>query len=260
MAEVRPRSTPPVKHFDETLRASKYSNRLTRDEYALMSRKPSTRFPRETYSDAQWEAEAWAFEDEDHTRFSDEFCTDRREAALENFDLNMAFFTQLSGRNFLEALTEMLGKQKNLRPVADLPAFDGVEGIYVMVLDRYKQAYIGQAWDIRARIKRHWSGTKQFDRLIFGDKETSVLSIDSFRALDTTRIFAAKTTRGLQLEERMVNAFPPDFLLNRVPGGTRIMGERFLPWEVKRRQLVATETAEATPDQVHPHTSGRGAE
>ena len=62
-----------------------------------------------------------------------------------------------------------------------------------MVLDLYKQAYTGQAADIRMRIKRHWSGTKQFERLIFGTKESSVLSIDSFRALDTTRIFAAKT-------------------------------------------------------------------
>jgi hypothetical protein len=115
---------------------------------------------------------------------------------------------------------------------------DGAEGVYVMVLDRYKQAYIGQAWDIRARIKRHCGGTKQFDRLIFGDINTSVLSIDSFRARDTTRIFAAKTTRGLKMEERLVSAFPPDFLLNRVPGGDRITGARFLHSEVKRRQLV----------------------
>jgi hypothetical protein len=233
-----PRRTPARKHFGETLRAGKYTHRLTRDEYALVNKTPSTRRPREEYSDAQWAAEAWAFEDEDHTRFSDEYCADQRAAALENFDLNMAFFAQLSGRAFLAAMTTMLDKHKNLRPVTDLAAFNGIEGIYVMVLDRYKQAYIGQAEDIRDRIKRHWNRTKQFDRLIFGDKETSVLSVDSFRALDTTRIFAAKTTRGLELEERMIKSFPPDFLLNRVPGGERITGDRFLPWEVKRRQLV----------------------
>jgi hypothetical protein len=153
----------------------------------------------------------------------------------------MVFFIQLSGRAFLEAVNEMLDKHKNLRAVTDLAAFDGVEGTYVMALDRYKQAYIGQAEDIRDRIKRHWSRTKQFDRLIFGDKGTSVLSIDSFRALDTTRIFAAKTTRGLELEGKLVKSFPPDFLLNRVPGGDRIMGGRFLPSEVKRRQLMPTE-------------------
>jgi hypothetical protein len=227
-----------VEHLGETLRASKYSFRLVRDEYALVNRKPSTRLPRALYSDALWAAQDWAFEDEDRTRFSDEYCNDQRTAALENFDLNMAFFAQLSGREFLEALDEMLRKHKNLRPVANLTTMDAVVGVYVMVLDRYKQVYIGQAWDIRARIKRHWAGTKQFDRLIFGDINTSVLSIDSFRARDTTRIFAARTARGLQMEERLVNTFPPDFSLNRAPGGERVMGARFLHSEVKRRHLV----------------------
>lgn len=242
MEEVRPRTTPPPKHFGETLRASKYGHRLTRDQYALANKKPSTRFPREMYTDAHWAAEAWAFEDEDHTVLSDEYCTLQREAALANFDLNMAFFAQLSPEHFEEALTEMLRKHKYLRPVADLVTMDDEMGIYVMVLDGYKQAYIGQAWDIRKRIKRHWNGTKQFDRLIFGDKDTSVLSVDSFRALDTTRVFAAKTIRGEELEQRLVNTFPPDFLLNRVPGGTRFMGSRFLPSEVKRRELVPADS------------------
>jgi hypothetical protein len=229
----------PVKHFGETLRASKYSHRLKRDEYAQPNKLNSTRLPREFFTDEQWAAQDWMYEDEDHLVYSDEFCELQREAALENFDLNKAFFRQLSARDFVDALNGLLAKHKNLKPVPELPAWDGVEGVYVMVLDFDKQAYIGQASDIRARIKRHWSGTKQFDRLIFGARESSVLSIASFRALDTTRIFAARTTRGLQLEERLVKAVPPDFLLNRVPGGDRLMGGLFLLWEVKQRQLVA---------------------
>lgn len=179
------------------------------------------------------------YEDDEHRVYSNEYCAQHREDALENFDLNKAFFRQLSGKDFLGALNGMLETHQSLKPVTDLSAWDGVEGVYVLVLNFYKQAYIGQAYDIRARIRRHWSGTHKFDRLIFGTKETSVLSIKSFRALDTTRIFAAKTTRGLQLEERLVKAVPPDFLLNRVPGGDRPMGGRFLPWEVKQRQLLA---------------------
>lgn len=244
------RRTPARKHFGETLRASKYSHRLTRDEYALVNKRNSTRPPREYCTDAEWEADAWAFEDEDHTLLTDEYCAMHREAALENFDLNMAFFKQLSGKDFLEAMAGMLATHKNLRPLTDLAAFDGVEGIYVMVLDRHKQAYIGQATDIRKRIKRHWSGTKQFDRLIFGTKESSVLSIDSFRALDTTRIFAAKTTRGLDLERQIVRDFPLDFLLNRVPGGDRMMGDRFLPWEIKRRQLLPADPVTLHSEKV----------
>jgi hypothetical protein len=241
-------ANPRLKHFGETLRASKYSHRLIRDEYALPNKKNSTWVPPETYTEEQWAARSWMYEDEGHRIHSDEFCSRQHEAALENFDLNMIFFRQLSGKGFLESLTGMLTKHKNLKPVTELTAFDGVEGAYVMVLDRYKQAYIGQAWDIRARIKRHWSGTKQFDRLIFPDKETSVLSIDSFRALDTTRIFAAKTGRGLELEQRLVSTFPPDFLLNRVPGGDRIAGDRFLPSEIKRRALVPKVSDEVGTD------------
>lgn len=238
-------SRAPVKHFGETLRASKYGNRLTREHYALVNKKPSTRSARETYSNERWAALAWRYEDDNHTALSEEYCTQQREEALENCDLNMAFFAKLSGREFLEALNGMLRRHQYLRPVTDLTTLDDEMGIYVMVLDRYKQAYIGQAGDIRDRIKRHWSRNLPFDRLLFPDKETSVLSIDCFRALDTTRIFAAKTIRGEELEQRLVNTFPPDLLLNRVPGGERIMGDRFLPSEIKRRALVPAKATES---------------
>ena len=49
--------------------------------------------------------------------------------------------------------------------------------------------YIGISNDIKKRILTHWGSKKDFDRLLFGKKENSVLSIDSFGALDTTRIF-----------------------------------------------------------------------
>ncbi|MCP1415430.1 GIY-YIG nuclease family protein [Paenarthrobacter sp. A20] len=242
--------TPPRKHFGETLRTSRYGHRLIRDEYALVNKRRSTRLPRELYTDAAWEDEAWAFEDEDHIFFSDEYCAMQRKAALENFDLNMDFFKQLSGKAFMDVVSRTSSANKNLGVVTNLSDFSGVEGIYVMVLDRYKQIYVGYTGDIRARIKRHWSGTKQFDRLIFGNKDSSVLSIDSFRALDTTRIFAAKTTRGFEQEGRLVSALPPDFLLNRVPGGERIMGARFFPWEIKQRLLKPVRPEEPHPEDV----------
>lgn len=248
MVQQRQAARLPVHHFGERLRASKYGYRLVRDQYAVPNKTNSTWEPRELRGDALWAAHAWMYEDEDHRIYSDEFCDLQREAALENFDLNMAFFRQLSGRDFLEALNSFVGSYSRLQPVTELAALDGVEGVYVMVLDRYKQVYIGQASDMRLRIKRHWAGTKQFDRLIFPDKETSVLSIDSFRALDTTRVFAVKTRRGLDLEDDMVETFPPDYLLNRVSGGRREMGSRFLLTEIKHRQL----TPEAQISRVPP--------
>ncbi|MHA7289554.1 GIY-YIG nuclease family protein [Arthrobacter sp. MDT3-24] len=245
-----PQPAPAVEHFGERLRQSKYGHRLTREMYAVPNKKPSAVRPREDVGEAFWASQAWAYEDEAHTILSDEFCSQQHDNALENFDLNMAFFAQIPADAFEDALTELLVKNKSLREVTDLKTLDWEEGAYVMVLDGYRQAYIGQAVDMRARIRRHWTTSKQFDRLLWGHKHESVLSVDSFRALDTTRIFAAKTIDADRLERRLVKNFPPDFLLNRIEGGvlTAVRGT-FIATEIKRRQLV-------TDPGVAPDVSG----
>jgi hypothetical protein len=91
-----------------------------------------------------------------------------------------------------------------------------------MVLDGFKQIYVGMTrakGGIRERIRKHWSTSKQFDRLIYGDVYTSVISIDSFRALDTTRILAMKTNRPEAIERKIVASVTGEFLLNRTGGG-----------------------------------------
>jgi hypothetical protein len=63
---------------------------------------------------------------------------------------------------------------------------------------------------------------KEFSRLIFGDVENSILSIDVFGALDTTRIFAREYRWSLDLdavERKLVEKFDSKFRLNRVAGG-----------------------------------------
>ncbi|WP_157372509.1 hypothetical protein [Arthrobacter sp. Soil736] len=50
---ARTAATPPVKHFGETLRASKHSFRLIRDEYALPNKTNSTWAPPEMYTEEQ---------------------------------------------------------------------------------------------------------------------------------------------------------------------------------------------------------------
>lgn len=238
-----PASPPPtavVEHFGELVRAGKYGYRLSRETYAVPNKTSSTRVPKDMVSDELWAELDWAYEDAEHTRLSDAFCERQREDALENFDLNMAYFAKIPREDFEEALATTLMKLKQLRPVTDLRTLDGAEGLYVMVLDAYQQAYVGQSLDIRARIKRHWTGTKQFDRLLWGHKHESVLSIDSFRALDTTRIFAAKTTRADAMETSIVRTFPGDYLLNRIGGG-KVTGLRLrlIEAEIKRRNLSA---------------------
>ena len=51
-----------------------------------------------------------------------------------------------------------------------------------MVLDDYKQVYIGIANNIKKRVMNHRSAKKEFGKLIFGSKDNSGLSIDSFKS------------------------------------------------------------------------------
>lgn len=244
----------PVIHFGERVLHGKYGFKLTRENYAIPSKKPSFYWPRK----GEISAELWAehdalFEDAEHTIYSDKFVSEKLEHALLNYDLNIEFFDQIPAEQFDAALDEMLAAHPELEPVHDLKAFDGVAGLYVLVLDGYRQAYIGQASDIRKRIKNHWAGVKQFDRLLWGPTEASVLSIDSFRSLDTTRIYASRTSRRDQLEIELVNSFSPDFLLNRTAGGVPTNGLRalFLLAAAKRRVLVApTDTDTAHPASI----------
>ncbi|CAI3798207.1 hypothetical protein [Pseudarthrobacter sp. MM222] len=65
------------------------------------------------------------------------------------------------------------------------------------------------------------------------------MSIDSFRALDTTRIFASRTINYNDLESKLVRTFPPDYLLNRIGGGAVTgMHGMFISAEMNRRKLT----------------------
>ena len=74
---------------------------------------------------------------------------------------------------------------------------------------------------------QHWSAKKEFDRLIYGSVDSSVLSIDSFGALDTTRIFYKKVqiSRIHEQEEKIVDSFEPSYSLNRIYGGLNEHGD-----------------------------------
>jgi len=178
----------------------------------------------------------WMYEDEAMSILTDEWCGWHREACLENFDLNMAFFSRLDPVKFDAAIDAFLRRAKGFRDVTNLPDYRDVPGYYLMVLDGYKQCYLGTADDIYRRIRQHWSATKKFDKLIFGSVETSRLSIDSFGPLDTTRIFAQSTRQTYELENKYISQIPDQYLLNRTAGGnTDLLGALA---QRKTRELV----------------------
>ena len=157
----------------------------------------------------------------DTQTYTDEYVNKHYEDCMYNFDLNMNYFESLNQKEYDESLKKFI-KSNKLKEIEDLNKCDKLTGIYVMVLDEYKQVYIGVSDNIKHRIMTHWSTKKEFDRMIFGKKDKSILSIDSFGALDTTRIFvkSVKSIRDLyNEEERIIASFESKYRLNRVAGG-----------------------------------------
>ena len=185
-------------HFGANLRNKNGRLYLTRDNYITVNTKSSL---------------------SPNVIYDDDFCQEHSENCLKNYDINMEYFHSLDFSDFDQKLVEFLQKFNEFKEIKDLREVDGESGYYIMVLDKYCQVYIGTSKDIKRRIMSHWSKTKQFDRLIFGTIENSILSVDSFRALDTTRIFVAMSDDIYSTENTYIDSFDRKYILNRTAGG-----------------------------------------
>lgn len=153
--------------------------------------------------------------------YNKEWCDKQLANVKENLRLNLKYFESLNKDDFENAINKTLSAMPEFMEVKDLKPFMEQHGYYIMVLDEYKQIYVGNSDKIGERIKQHWTKKKPFDRLIFPSNAvtTSCLSIDAFRALDTTRIYVYPTRRTYVKEDKIIKSFPPEYLLNRVNGG-----------------------------------------
>ena len=150
---------------------------------------------------------------------TEDFIEEQRKRIEYNYDLNMKYFNSLEFDKFNKYLETFIKKKKFIE-VTDLSKYKGISGVYIMVLDKYKQVYIGISESgIEERIRIHWNTKKKSDRLIFGQAFNSVLSIDSFGALDTTRIFVKTDDDLYYCENKYVDEFEEMYLLNRTIGG-----------------------------------------
>ena len=202
-----------MEHFCIKLVSRGKSFKLTRDEFALINTKPSLPYFTSL-------AACGAYADEGGSAYSECWCTKYREMCLRNYDLNIKYFATLDKDAFNFALTSFLSRYHQFKEVFNLNEFSSVEGFYIMILDEYKQAYIGKSKDIKKRILKHWSDTKPFDRTLcpMFAWEKSVFSIDFFRALDTTRIYAWKNMISDGIEAELIRNFPTQFRTNRIGG------------------------------------------
>ena len=220
-------------HFNTKIKASD-KNKLTRENYCV----PSNELHYETKKTIKYAQEFFkqnnkyplhipeyyyaipndVFADNEH--YTNQWVENHYKVCMENFDLNMNFLNSLEDAPFQKYLSAFC-KKNRFKEIFDLKEVSGESGLYILVLDEYKQVYIGKSVDVKKRILRHWNAKKEFSRLLYGGVETSVLSIDSFGALDTTRIFYKPAgVRDIdKAEEKFVAALEGDYLLNRAPGG-----------------------------------------
>lgn len=201
-------------HFGIKVLEGKRGLKLTRDNYAIISKKNSlVKFSQDIY------------EDESGKTYKDQWCKEHYDECMKNYDLNMEYFSLLDHDEFNNEIDKFLKRNSEFVEVFDLNLYDHKSGYYLMVLDEYCQIYVGTTTDIKKRIRTHWSASKPFDRLLFpmGAVNKSILSIDSFRALDTTRIFAYLTDKLYDNEDDFINQFSNKFICNRIGGG-RVQG------------------------------------
>ena len=220
-----------VKHFGVWINSALPSSKLNREHYAEINRKSSLYSPAYAKYLAKNGYEHFELDVAGECGiYTEDWCIDQRNRCLINFDINMERFASLDAEDFEKVLLRFT-KGRKFREIYTLddeickvnPYDIDLDGyVYIMVFDAYKQAYIGiTRSSVKQRIKQHWGKRRAFDRLIFGQVEKSVLSIDSFGPLDTTRIFVLPYSqdRKTALEDYeyiCLKAFDNRYLLNRL--------------------------------------------
>ena len=165
---------------------------------------------------------------------SDESCLKMIDNCKYNYDLNMNFYKNLSKEEFHNEVDSFIDGNEFCE-VFNLSLYMKKSGYYLMVLDEYNQVYIGTSKDLKKRITRHWSTTIPLDRTVLWSPKSSKISIDSFRALDTTRIFIQESNDVLLNENDYIDQFSDKFICNRTSGGDNDVEKIFRT--LKLRQL-----------------------
>ena len=154
---------------------------------------------------------------------------------MENLELNLNYFDKLDYEDFNAKLNDFLSlkRNSNLKEVSDLNLYKKSSGIYILVLDKYKQVYIGQATkSITQRIVRHWRRKIEFDSILVGKTNETKISIDSFGIMDTSRIFVEEIDSISKIDSReefLIEHFPQEYILNKIGGGIKL--EKFADFD-----------------------------
>lgn len=156
---------------------------------------------------------------------SDEYCKRYQAMCLQNYDLTMKFINNLDKKSFNNIIDKIVNKN-NMIEINNLNECQNKTGIYMAVLDEFKQLYIGQTTrNLKDRILNHWKIKPKFDKILFGGANQSVIAYNSYGALDTTRIFVIyeKDKNKIdKIEADLLKEIPKEYQTNRIGGGVHL--------------------------------------
>lgn len=126
------------------------------------------------------------------------------------FDERMHKADENKPEKFRKWLESFIEENTCFSRVEDLKEWKNINGIYMLVLEKYKHVYIGQSNNIKKRIQQHWRSDNYMS-----------CGIDAFRAYDTTEIYAFRTkVNDTDHEEyELLNKIPPEYRMNYMSGG-----------------------------------------
>ena len=173
-------------------------------------------------------------------------CKSQHAKALVNLAYNKQYFSMLKQREFKAQLQTFREKYPNFKEVTNINDYKprkisandwkAYEGVYVIVLGKYKQIYVGQSSSLSTRIKQHWgvraindtefiehweSGVMKlsdYTNYVGANENNSIIKIDAFGPLDTSQLFiyeAYTEEERKKLEAELISFFDKKFLCNR---------------------------------------------
>ncbi len=152
-----------------------------------------------------------------YTKYMTDFA---KENAYKNYDMCMEYYGILDKDEFNNSLKDILDMYP-LDGINDLKKLKGKRGIYILVLEEYKQIYIGQSSrDLRERILRHFKKFLTLGEVPYVKYDT--LPIDAFKPMDITKIFCMYSSNQRELDDmeiKYINKCPNRFLANKMLGG-----------------------------------------
>lgn len=120
---------------------------------------------------------------------------------VKNVEINISTFEKLNKTAFNNEINRITTKY-HFKEVDDISSFN--KCLYLVVLDEYKQFYVGKSEsNLKGRMRKHWTAKIIPSRHLWtGDFESSRIKFDDFKMFDTTRIFVCDDISQILKENR----------------------------------------------------------